>query len=204
LQAVKNPDLPPKDAEKKQKEEQKKIDTALPLTDEENAEKESLLTVILYLCMMPIIALHIVARIYIMEPSWLSSVYQGEWATRARRFGKYCPWYWRQNTWRGKTNCLFVEMCMCLQVREYAEVFWRRVKDLSDYEKVLATIEKGEQRIQRRHSVKQALDDKIAKYKAPFHQLRIAYGTNKGKNYTEEEDRCVRYCCTFEYFITIL
>ena len=24
---------------------------------------------------------------------------------------------------------------------------------------------------------------------APFHQLRIAYGTNKGKNYTEEEDR---------------
>ncbi|NXR98306.1 SMCA5 regulator, partial [Oxylabes madagascariensis] len=26
-------------------------------------------------------------------------------------------------------------------------------------------------------------------YKAPFHQLRISYGTNKGKNYTEEEDR---------------
>ena len=26
-------------------------------------------------------------------------------------------------------------------------------------------------------------------YRAPFHQLRIAYGTNKGKNYTEEEDR---------------
>lgn len=29
----------------------------------------------------------------------------------------------------------------------------------------------------------------IARYKAPFHQLRIQYGTNKGKNYTEEEDR---------------
>ena len=27
------------------------------------------------------------------------------------------------------------------------------------------------------------------RYKAPFHQLRIQYGTNKGKNYTEEEDR---------------
>ena len=26
-------------------------------------------------------------------------------------------------------------------------------------------------------------------FRAPFHQLRIAYGTNKGKNYTEEEDR---------------
>ena len=29
----------------------------------------------------------------------------------------------------------------------------------------------------------------MARYKAPFHQLRIMYGTNKGKNYTEEEDR---------------
>lgn len=27
------------------------------------------------------------------------------------------------------------------------------------------------------------------RYRAPFHQLRIQYGTNKGKNYTEEEDR---------------
>jgi len=26
-------------------------------------------------------------------------------------------------------------------------------------------------------------------YRAPFHQLHIVYGTNKGKNYTEEEDR---------------
>ena len=29
----------------------------------------------------------------------------------------------------------------------------------------------------------------MVRYKAPFHQLRIQYGTNKGKNYTEEEDR---------------
>ena len=29
----------------------------------------------------------------------------------------------------------------------------------------------------------------MARYKEPFHQLRISYGTNKGKNYTEEEDR---------------
>ena len=40
-----------------------------------------------------------------------------------------------------------------------------------------------------RSLIKKALDAKIARYKAPFHQLRIAYGTNKGKNYTEEEDR---------------
>lgn len=29
----------------------------------------------------------------------------------------------------------------------------------------------------------------MSRYRAPFHQLRISYGTNKGKNYTEEEDR---------------
>ncbi|XP_051550462.1 SWI/SNF-related matrix-associated actin-dependent regulator of chromatin subfamily A member 5 isoform X3 [Myxocyprinus asiaticus] len=36
---------------------------------------------------------------------------------------------------------------------------------------------------------KEKLLTQIARYKAPFHQLRIQYGTNKGKNYTEEEDR---------------
>merc|ERR1712218_515578 len=50
-------------------------------------------------------------------------------------------------------------------------------------------IEKGEARIQRRALIKKARDAKIARYRAPFHQLRIVYGTNKGKNYTEEEDR---------------
>jgi len=34
----------------------------------------------------------------------------------------------------------------------------------------------------------------MARYKSPFHQLRIQYGTNKGKNYTEEEDRFL-VCC---------
>ncbi len=29
----------------------------------------------------------------------------------------------------------------------------------------------------------------MSKYPAPFHQLRIVYGTSKGKRYTEEEDR---------------
>ena len=53
----------------------------------------------------------------------------------------------------------------------------------------MAQIEKGETKIQRRALIRKALDAKIARYRAPFHQLRIAYGTNKGKNYTEEEDR---------------
>ncbi|XP_019509459.1 PREDICTED: probable global transcription activator SNF2L1 [Hipposideros armiger] len=68
-------------------------------------------------------------------------------------------------------------------------VFWERCNELQDIEKIMAQIERGEARIQRKISIKKALDAKIARYKAPFHQLRIQYGTNKGKNYTEEEDR---------------
>merc|ERR1711993_188259 len=54
------------------------------------------------------------------------------------------------------------------EVKEYAAVFWDRREELQDIERIIAQIER---------------------YRAPFHQLRLAYGTNKGKNYTEEEDR---------------
>jgi len=76
-----------------------------------------------------------------------------------------------------------------LQVIDYSRVFWERCNELQDIEKIMAQIERGEAKIQRRISIKRALDAKMMRYKAPFHQLRIQYGTNKGKNYTEEEDR---------------
>ncbi|XP_025084956.1 SWI/SNF-related matrix-associated actin-dependent regulator of chromatin subfamily A member 5-like isoform X2 [Pomacea canaliculata] len=75
------------------------------------------------------------------------------------------------------------------EVMQYSTVFWDRCNELQDIERIMAQIERGEARIQRRISIKKALDAKMARYRAPFHQLRIQYGTNKGKNYTEEEDR---------------
>ncbi|XP_052277512.1 LOW QUALITY PROTEIN: SWI/SNF-related matrix-associated actin-dependent regulator of chromatin subfamily A member 5-like [Dreissena polymorpha] len=75
------------------------------------------------------------------------------------------------------------------EVIDYSRVFWERCNELQDIEKIMAQIERGEAKIQRRISIKRALDAKMIRYKAPFHQLRIQYGTNKGKNYTEEEDR---------------
>ncbi|KAL3881052.1 hypothetical protein ACJMK2_033250 [Sinanodonta woodiana] len=75
------------------------------------------------------------------------------------------------------------------EVMEYSTVFWERCNELQDIERIMAQIERGEAKIQRRISIKKALDAKMARYRAPFHQLRIQYGTNKGKNYTEEEDR---------------
>merc|ERR1712025_463802 len=75
------------------------------------------------------------------------------------------------------------------EVIEYSKIFWDRCQELQDIERIMTQIEKGESKIQRRALIRKALDAKIARYRAPFHQLRIAYGTNKGKNYTEEEDR---------------
>jgi SWI/SNF-related matrix-associated actin-dependent regulator of chromatin subfamily A member 5 len=95
----------------------------------------------------------------------------------------------------------------CEQVVEYSFVFWERCNELQDIERIMAQIERGETKIQRRISIKKALDAKVpvlslivagcsfmltlqmSRYRAPFHQLRLQYGTNKGKNYTEEEDR---------------
>lgn len=75
------------------------------------------------------------------------------------------------------------------EVFEYAKVFWERCSELQDIDRIQGLIEKGELKIQRRASIKRALDAKMARYKAPFYQLKIQYGSNKGKNYTEEEDR---------------
>lgn len=78
---------------------------------------------------------------------------------------------------------------LCGQVKEYAKVFWQRKDELQDHDRVMNIIEKGEQKIQRKKDIRRALEEKMSRYKSPFHQLHIVYGTNKGKNYTEEEDR---------------
>ena len=82
------------------------------------------------------------------------------------------------------------------KVMEYSAVFWERCHELQDIDRIMGQIERGEAKIQRRASIKKALDAKMARYRAPFHQLRISYGTNKGKNYVEEEDR---YCFLNSY-----
>ncbi|XP_075211463.1 nucleosome-remodeling ATPase imitation SWI [Lycorma delicatula] len=153
----KNPELG-SDASRYQKEEQRKIDDAMPLTDEELVEKEKLLT-------------------------------QGftNWTKRDfNQFIKANEKYGREDI---ENIAKDVEGKTPEEVMEYSAVFWDRCHELQDIDRIMAQIERGEAKIQRRASIKKALDAKMARYRAPFHQLRIAYGTNKGKNYTEEEDR---------------
>merc|ERR1712113_767197 len=152
-----NPDLGA-DAKRVQKEEQRKIDEAEELTEDEQLEKEDLLK-------------------------------EGfsNWSKRDfNQFIRLNEKYGREDV---KNISREVEGKTPEEVIEYSKTFWERCGELQDCERIMAQIEKGEARIQRRALIKKALDAKIARYKAPFHQLRIAYGTNKGKNYTEEEDR---------------
>jgi SWI/SNF-related matrix-associated actin-dependent regulator of chromatin subfamily A member 5 len=57
------------------------------------------------------------------------------------------------------------------EVVEYAKVFWERSQELQDIDKIILQIEKGESKIQRRGLVREALEAKIARYRAPFHQV---------------------------------
>lgn len=141
-----------------QREEQRKIDEADALTEEEIAEKEALLT-------------------------------QGftNWTKRDfNQFIKANEKYGRDDI---ENIAKEVEGKFPEEVIEYSAVFWERCHELQDIERIMTQIERGEAKIQKRASIKKALDGKMARYRAPFHQLRLSYGNNKGKNYTEEEDR---------------
>jgi len=74
------------------------------------------------------------------------------------------------------------------QVRAYFKVFWERFKEVADWPKILDRIEKGERRIERNQAIERALKIKVARHKNPWQTLRLQYGSNKGKAFTEEED----------------
>lgn len=59
----------------------------------------------------------------------------------------------------------------------------------TEHEKFIQNIERGEQKIARREEMIAALAQKVEQaQKDPFKNLKINYGANKGKTYTEEED----------------
>ncbi|XP_010900333.1 probable global transcription activator SNF2L1 isoform X2 [Esox lucius] len=112
-----------------QKEEQRKIDEAGPLSPEETEEKEKLLT-------------------------------QGFTSWNKRDFNQFI----KANEKYGRDDidniAREVEGKSPEEVIEYSAVFWERCNELQDIEKIMAQIERGESRIQRRISIKKALDAK--------------------------------------------
>lgn len=55
-------------------------------------------------------------------------------------------------------------------------MFWERKDELEDHDRIMALIEKGEQKIQRKKDIKNALDTKV---KAIKHQIKNHYFTNR-------------------------
>ncbi|CAD7696105.1 unnamed protein product [Ostreobium quekettii] len=77
------------------------------------------------------------------------------------------------------------------EVVAYKTVFWQRYESLNDWERIVKNIERGEQKIQRQHDIMKAINAKLERYKNPWLELKIQYGANKGKAYTEDEDRFI-------------
>ncbi|KAJ6796105.1 putative chromatin-remodeling complex ATPase chain isoform X1 [Iris pallida] len=75
------------------------------------------------------------------------------------------------------------------EVERYAKVFRERYKELSDYDRIIKNIERGEARISRKDEIMKAIGKKLDRYKNPWLELKIQYGQNKGKLYNEECDR---------------
>lgn len=74
-------------------------------------------------------------------------------------------------------------------MRRYAKVFWERVHELSDGERIVQRVEEGEQRRQKQQYNEKMLRRKVQSYTAPLHQLKLTYAQTRGKAYSEDEDR---------------
>ena len=75
------------------------------------------------------------------------------------------------------------------EVKEYAKVFWERCHEIADWKRIEGNIKKGELKIQRQEDMLKAVKKKLSLYKNPWRELKVVYGPNKVKSYTEEEDR---------------
>jgi SWI/SNF-related matrix-associated actin-dependent regulator of chromatin subfamily A member 5 len=58
------------------------------------------------------------------------------------------------------------------EVRRYHTVFWARHKELADWERVIDKIEKGEKRLQRSKEIREALAEKIARFRTVWRSSR--------------------------------
>jgi hypothetical protein len=129
--AVRDPDLDEQEGKRQQQEEQKKIDEAESLNEDEQYEKEQLLQ-------------------------------QGFCNWTKRDFNQFI----KANEKYGRDDldaiCRDVEGKTPDEVMSYARVFWDRCHELTDVERIMAQIERGETKIHRRISIKKALDAKVS------------------------------------------
>ncbi|KAN0064789.1 chromatin remodeling complex Adenosinetriphosphatase [Thecaphora frezii] len=74
-------------------------------------------------------------------------------------------------------------------VREYSKVFWERIDEVADHERLVTRIEEGEAKLAKQQAQESILRKRVNSYRSPLTQLKLTYGQAKGKSYSEEEDR---------------
>ena len=76
------------------------------------------------------------------------------------------------------------------QVKEYSEVFWNRLDELADKEKIIKTIEKRENLVEKHKNSQSTLDQKFSQYKDPWRELSFdTSSSHKSRIFTNENDR---------------
>lgn len=98
--------------------------------------------------------------------------------------------------------CLLLQLTVKSTVSDFLLLFYEKVQSkiltwlmLSDYDRIIKNIERGEARISRKDEIMKAIGKKLDRYKNPWLELKILYGQNKGKLYNEE---CDRFMVQFE------
>lgn len=150
--------------------DQEKINTAIPLSEEEQAERDELLQ-------------------------------QGFKTWNKRDFQQFCRACERFG--RDDVESISKEITDKTpeEVVAYHASFVAKFTEIESFDSIMLAIKKGEEKIIRRAEMQKTLQIKMDKYRQPFQQLRIQYGSNKGKNFTEEEDRylvCTLHRLRFE------
>jgi len=73
-------------------------------------------------------------------------------------------------------------------VRRYHATFWKKYREIADWERLVDKVEKGEKRLLRSREIRDALAAKVARHPKPYECLPLNYGASRGKVWTEEED----------------
>eukprot|EP00914_Ancora_sagittata_P003160 GHVO01006530.1.p1 GENE.GHVO01006530.1~~GHVO01006530.1.p1 ORF type:complete len:422 (+),score=93.68 GHVO01006530.1:458-1723(+) len=76
------------------------------------------------------------------------------------------------------------------EVMRYSDVFWRRLNELTDSDKILRRVQLGEETIKKRKEFEDIIYTKLKQYESPWRCLTICYAGQKTRTYfNEEEDR---------------
>ncbi|KAF8524094.1 hypothetical protein BU17DRAFT_85172 [Hysterangium stoloniferum] len=169
LQDPQNEDEAPEMLEAERAAEQAIIDNAEPLTKEETARKEEL-------------SRH-------GFDNWSKRNFQ-QFVKAVEAHGRNAPDEVLAQEIRHKT---------AEEVKAYAKVFWKRWRELEDFQRIEQRILEGEARREKQDNLEALLDEMIKSVQFfPIQELELNYTIAKGKVYDEEED--LYLLCRLNYY----